>query len=102
MPSIPFAQIWTVQDRAHKSTVYNASRTPPSFLPLMEGGGSELVIMQAQIWTALNRALKSTIHNTGRTPPSVLPLMEGGGSELGVKKRTEICGQKSSAQINGS
>jgi hypothetical protein len=57
MPPIPFAQIWTVQDGAHKSTAYNASRNPPSVLPLMGGGGSELVIMQAQIWTALNRAL---------------------------------------------
>jgi hypothetical protein len=58
MPPISFAQIWTVLDGVHKSTVYNASRTPPSVLPLMGGGGgSELVIMQARIWTALNRAL---------------------------------------------
>jgi hypothetical protein len=33
------AQIWTVQDGARKSTVYNGYRTPPSVLPLMEGGG---------------------------------------------------------------
>ena len=94
MPSIPFAQIWTVQDRAHKSTVYNASRTPPSILPLMEGGGSELVIMQAQIWTALNRALKSTIHNTGRTPPSVLPLRERGGVQVGHNAGADLDGSK--------
>jgi hypothetical protein len=33
------AQLWTVQDGARKSTVYNGYRTPPSVLPLMEGGG---------------------------------------------------------------
>jgi hypothetical protein len=36
---ITLAQIWTAQGRALKSTVHNGFRTPPSVLPLMEGGG---------------------------------------------------------------
>jgi hypothetical protein len=97
-------QIWTVQKGARESTAHIGFRTPPPVLPLTEGGGGgpESVITWAHIWTAQSGALKSKVHIGFRTPPSVLPLMEGGGSGMGVKERVEICGQKASAQINGS
>jgi hypothetical protein len=38
---IRLALIWTAQDRALKSTVNIGFQTPPSILPLMEGGGLE-------------------------------------------------------------
>jgi len=90
------------QIAALKSTVLIAFRTPPPVLPLTEGGGPKSEITFAQIWTVQKGARQSMVYIECRTPPSILPLMEGGGSEIGVKKRTEICGQKSSAQINGS
>jgi hypothetical protein len=34
-----YARIWTAQVSALRSTVYIGFRTPPSVLPLMEGGG---------------------------------------------------------------
>jgi hypothetical protein len=37
---IKLALIWTAQDQALKSTVNIGFQTPPSVLPLMEGGGS--------------------------------------------------------------
>jgi hypothetical protein len=36
---VMLALIWTVQKKARKSTAHNEFRTPPSVLPLMEGGG---------------------------------------------------------------
>jgi hypothetical protein len=40
---ISFEQIWTVHERARRSTVHNGFRTPPAVLPLTEGGGSGIV-----------------------------------------------------------
>jgi hypothetical protein len=40
--------------------------------------------------------------DSGPPPTSVLPLMEGGGSGMSIKEHAQICGQETSAQINGS
>jgi len=43
---ITLAHIWMAQGRALKSTVHNGFQTPPSILPLMEGGGSRMSIKE--------------------------------------------------------
>jgi hypothetical protein len=92
MPLIPFAQIWTVQDGAHKSTVYNASRTPPSVLPLMEGGGGPSSMLKNEQRSAVtNPAHRSTVRDGFRTPLGVLSLIKGGGSGSQSSSQRILC-----------
>jgi hypothetical protein len=41
---ISFEQIWTVHEKALRSTVHNGFRTPPAVLPLTEGGGGSGIV----------------------------------------------------------
>jgi hypothetical protein len=66
------------------------------------GGGPELVVTRVHIWTAYNRALESTVHIGFRTPPLRSTFNGRGGSRMDINKCAKICGQETSAQINGS
>jgi hypothetical protein len=83
---ITWAHIWTAQNRALKSTVHIEFRTPPSVLPLMEGGGGgpEWVLRSALRSAARKPAHRSMDHNGFRTPPGVLLLTKGGGSGMNI------------------
>jgi hypothetical protein len=59
--------------------IHNECRTPPSFLPLMEGGGPRLVLKSEQRSAVINPARRSTDHGDFRTPLGILSLIKGGG-----------------------
>jgi hypothetical protein len=86
-PHLCSCHVSMVQMIAPRSMVDRSFRTPPTVLPLTEGGGGgpESLIRPARIWTAQDRARKSTINVGFWTPPSILPLMEGGGPECVIK-----------------
>jgi hypothetical protein len=74
------AQIWTALNRALKSTIHNTGRTPPSVLPLMEGGGGPSSVLKSEQRSAVrNPARRSTDRDDFRTPLGVLSLIKGGG-----------------------
>jgi len=68
---------------ALKSTVHNESRTPPSILPLTEGGGLSWEVTFAQIWTVQKGARPSTVYNESQTPPLLSAFNGGGGVRVG-------------------
>jgi hypothetical protein len=69
---------------ALKSTIHNESRTPPSFLPLMGGGGPRLMLKDEQRSEVRNPARRSTVHSDFRTPLGILYLIKGGGGGPGM------------------
>jgi hypothetical protein len=74
------AQIWTALNRALKSTIHNESRTPPSVLPLMEGGGGPRLVLKSKQRSAVrNPTRRSTDRGDFRTLLGILSLIKGGG-----------------------
>jgi hypothetical protein len=73
------AQIWAALNRALKSMIHNESQTPPSILPLMEGGGPRLVLKSKQRSTVRNPMRRSTDHGDFQTLLGILSLIKGGG-----------------------
>jgi hypothetical protein len=79
------AQIWTALNRALKSTIHNESRTPPSVLPLMEGGGGPRLVLKSKQRSAVrNPTRRSTDRGDFRTPLGILSLIKGGGPGMNL------------------
>jgi hypothetical protein len=76
--------IWTARNRALKSTIHIEFRTPPSVLPLMEGGGPELALKRELRSVVRRPAHRSMDHDGFRTPLGVLILIKGGGSGMNI------------------
>jgi hypothetical protein len=101
---IIFVQIWTVQNRARKSTTHIGFRTPPSILPLTEGGGGGSGIGY-KAGADLNGSKRSAQIDDPHwipDPPLRSAFNGGGGSGIDIKERADLDGHHTSAQINGS
>jgi hypothetical protein len=82
------ARIWMAQDRARRSTVKIGFRTPPSILPLMEGGGGGSRMSDKKRAKICGHETSTQINGSkcfSDPPPMTdLPLTEGGGGGSGM------------------